>query len=436
MPFNVCAGHRRAWEQLVFPPIWDKGISFIMAGKLTARWIASRAKRKGRYGDGDGLFLRVLDPGKRVYWTYRYTLVGKERETSIGPYPEMSLADARAKHAELRAEVLKKIDPLAGKRNGKAAVTTPSGKPTFGAMADDYVATHEGGWRNVKHRWQWTQTLTGYCAPIRDMAVDQIGTDDVLAVLTPLWTRAPVTGSRLRGRIEKVLDAARARGHIDRDRANPARWKGHLDLLLPKPAKLARGHHRAMTYADTAEFVQRLRAMNSTAALALEFLILTATRSGETLNARWDEILPLEAATWTVPKERMKTNEAFSIPLSDRALAILRTLEAGRGENPYIFAGRPQRPLSNMAAAMLLRRMKVAVTAHGFRTSFRTWCSEIAHAEFEVAELCLSHRIGSAVSRAYNRTSMLERRRPLMQAWADYVTGKTTDNVVPLRAAE
>jgi integrase len=301
-------------------------------------------------------------------------------------------------------------------------------------MADDYVATHEGGWRNSKHRWQWTQTLTQHCAPIRYMPVDQIGTDDILTVLKPLWTRAPVTGSRLRGRIERVLNAARARGHIDKDRANPARWKAHLDELLPKPKKLAHGHHAAMPYADAPAFLQRLLASTSTAALALEFLILTATRTGETLGAQWSEI-SFETATLTVAKERMKTNEAFSIPLSDRALTILRTLEAARGKNPFVFAGRPQRPLSNMALAMLLRRMEINVTTHGFRTSFRTWCSDVAHAEFEIAEMCLSHRVGSAVSRAYNRSSMLERRRPLMQAWADFVTGKSGGNVVPFRAA-
>jgi integrase len=420
----------------VFPPVWDKGRFFNMADKLTARGVESRAKRKGRYGDGDGLFLRVLDPGRRVYWTYRYTLGGKERETSIGPYPEMSLAAARTKHAELRADVLKKIDPLAGKRVAKTAAAAPGGKPTFGVMADDYVATHEGGWRNPKHRWQWSQTLTGYCATIRDMPVDEIGTDDILAVLKPLWTRVPVTGSRLRGRIEKVLDAARARGHIDKDRANPARWKGHLELLLSKPAKLARGHHAAMPYADVPAFVKRLRAVQdgNTAALALEFLILTATRSGETLGAKWDEI-NLDAATWTVPKERMKINAIFDVPLSDRALDILRALEANRGKNPFVFAGRPQRPLSNMALAMLLRRMGVDFTVHGFRTSFRTWCSDVAHAEFEVAEQCLSHRVGNDVARSYNRTSMLERRRPIMTAWANFVCAADADNVVPLRAA-
>ena len=393
-------------------------------------------KKPGRHPDGQakGLYFRAVGDGK-AYWVYRYRVAGREREMSLGPYPETTLEQARAKHAVVRAQVLNKSDPLAGKHNANASPAS-SAKPTFGVMADEFVATHEGGWRNPKHRWQWTQTLTSYCAPIRDMPVDQIGTDDILAVLKPLWTRAPVTGSRLRGRIEKIIDAARALGHIDRDRANPARWKGHLELLLPKPMKLARGHHKALAYADTPAFVQRLRSVQAgnAAALALEFLILTATRSGETLNATWDEI-NFDAATWTVPKERMKINAIFDVPLSDRALDILRALEANRGKNPFVFAGRPQRPLSNMALAMLLRRMGVDFTVHGFRTSFRTWCSDVAHAEFEVAEQCLSHRVGNDVSRSYNRTSMLERRRPIMTAWANFVCAADADNVVLLRVA-
>jgi integrase len=420
---NGCS--RRSW----------KGIYFVMAGKLTARTVESRTKRKGRYSDGDGLFLRVLDPGKRVYWTYRFTLGGKERETSIGPYPELSLADARQKHAELRAKVLSKIDPLAGKRS--AAVVTPTGdKPTFGAMADDYVATHEGSWRNMKHRWQWAQTLTHHCKPIWDTPVDEVATADILAVLKPIWAKTPETASRLRGRVESVIDAARALGHIAEDKANPARWKGHLDHLLPKRARLTRGHHKALAYGDIPPLVKRLRTVQAGngAALALEFLILTATRTGETLGAQWDEI-DFDNAVWTIPPSRMKTGEEFSVPLGDRALDILRTLEPKRGHNPHVFVGRPMRGLSNMALAMLLRRLEIDATVHGCRTSFRTWCSEVAHVEFELAELCLSHRIGNAVSRVYNRTTMIERRRPIMSAWADHVTSSNAGNVVALRRA-
>ena len=401
---------------------------------LTATALKTLVKRTGRHGDGGGLYFRVIGKG-RCYWTYRYRLNGVEREASLGPYPELSLDEARAKHAGLRKLVkTDKTDPLAKRHAAKTAFATPSSVPTFGAMADDYVATHEGAWRNSKHRWQWTQTLTQHCGPIRDMPVDQIGTADVRVVLKPMWAKTPETASRLRGRIESVIDAARALGHIPEDKANPARWRGHLDKLLPKRAKLTRGHHKALAYGDIPELVKRLRTTqaDNIAALALEFLILTATRTGETLGARWKEV-DLAAATWAIPGERMKTGEDFIVPLCDRATEILRTLEAKRGENPFVFAGRPMRGLSNMALAMLLRRMEIDATVHGCRTSFRTWASDVAHAEFEIAELCLSHRIGSAVSRAYNRTSMLERRRPLMQGWSDYATGKTADNVVSIK---
>src|SRR5271167_313193 len=210
-------------------------------GKLTARGVDSLARRKGRYGDGDGLFLRVLDPGRRVYWVYRYRANGRERETSIGSYPAMSLAEARDKHLELRAVVAKKIDPVGDRRAARAMVATPSGKPTFGQCADAYIAAHEGSWRSVKHARQWSQTLTVHAASIRDMPVDQITTADVLCVLTPIWAKTPETGSRLRARIETVIDFAKA---DDETRPNPARWKGHLANKLPNPKKVGkpRGH--------------------------------------------------------------------------------------------------------------------------------------------------------------------------------------------------
>lgn len=222
-----------------------------------------------------------------------------------------------------------------------------------------------------------------------------------------------------------MLDAAQALGHIPEDRANPARWKGHLAKLLPKPKKLSRGHQKALPYADAPGFVQALRRADNMAALALEFLILSATRTNETLGAQWREV-DLVNATWTIPPSRMKTNEAFSVPLSDRAVEIVadarRTACKEPGPDGFVFFGViPKKPLSNMALAMLLRRMDVDATAHGFRTSFRTWCSDVAHVPFEVAEACLSHKIGSAVSRAYARSDMLERRRPVMAQWAAFL---------------
>ena len=297
-------------------------------------------KKPGRHPDGQakGLYFRAVGDGK-AYWVYRYRVAGREREMSLGPYPEVKLADARAKHAGLRAMILNKSDPLAHKR--AATSTTPSTKPTFGAMADDYVATHEGAWRNIKHRWQWSQTLTQHCAAIRDMPVDQIATADVLAVLRPLWSSTAETASRLRGRIESVINAARALGHIPEDKANPARWKGHLDHLLAKQNRLSRGHHKALAYADLPEFVKRLREVQAgnTAALALEFLILTATRTSETLNATWDEI-DFETATWTVPKERMKMQQGTSRSRwpTGRSPSSKPSMRHS-GKNPHVFPG-------------------------------------------------------------------------------------------------
>jgi integrase len=394
--------------------------------KLTQAALRGLIKKTGRHGDGGGLYFRVIGGG-RAYFVYRYRIGGKERETSLGPFPDLTLAEAREKHAALRKSVVvDKADPLAERAKAVQAVPII---PSFGECADQYVETHEATWRNAKHRWQWRQTLTDYCGPIRMKPINEIGTADVLAVLKPIWKDIPETASRLRGRIEAVLDAARALNHIPEDKANPARWKGHLDKLLPKAAKLSRGHQKALPYADVPAFVARLRASGGMAVLALEFLILTATRTGETLGAQWREI-DLDNAIWTIPPDRMKTGDAFSVPLSEQAVAILADARRMARKEPtadsFVFPGViPKKPLSNMALAMLLRRMDVDATAHGFRTSFRTWCSDVAHVPFEVAEACLSHRIGSAVSRAYARSDMLERRRPVMAAWQGYVDGET-----------
>ena len=306
-------------------------------GKLTQAALRSLIKKAGRHSDGGGLYFRVLNDAK-AYFVYRYTVSGKERETSLGPFPELGLAEAREKHAELRKMVkVDRADPIAEKRAAKTA--PPSAAPTFGAMADEFIAAHEPSWRSGKHAWQWKQTLGQYAAPLRDTPVNEVATADVLAVLKPLWTRAPETGSQLRGRIEAVIDMARALGHIDADRANPARWKGHLDHLLPPAKKLgARGHHAAMPYADLPAFMAKLAEMPGAAAKALMFTILTCARTSEVLHATWDEI-SFAHAIWRVPASRMKMQKPHDVPLSEQALRLLGDQMGHRGKSVYVFPG-------------------------------------------------------------------------------------------------
>jgi integrase len=425
-----------------------KGDWNIMAGKLTTRGVEARSRIKGRYLDGDGLFLRVLDPGKRVYWVYRYRLDGKDRETSIGSHPAMTLAEARDRHIDLRKLVKDGIDPVGDRRKAKAAVktTTNSNATTFGQCADEYLERLEKRGelgKNPKHRAQWRATLTSLPAWFRSLPVDEIGPQQVFEALDPIWTRTPETGSRLRGRVPAVLDSARGPDDMS---ANPAAWSDWLKKKLGDPKKLGkfdrrtgervkRGNHAAMPYADVPALMARLANTDGAAARALRLVILTASRTSEVLGMTFEEV-DFDKVVWTVPEERMKTGEKHSVPLSDAAVAILKAQHETRGRSPHIFPGRPTKPLSNMSMAMLLRRMGVEATVHGFRSSFRVWCSEIAHVEFEVAELCLSHRIGSKVSRDYNRTTMTERRRPIMALWAAFVTGADANNVIPLRAHE
>lgn len=398
-----------------------------LSNALNHAGLAKLMKDPGRHGDGAGLYFRVVDKTK-AYWAYRYRADGREREISIGPYPEVSLAAARLKHEALRAKVrLDKADPLALKRAEKVAATPAPSKPTFGQVADAHVMSHEASWRNDKHRAQWGMTLTKYCAPIRNTPVDEIDTGAVLKVLKPLWTRAPETASRLRGRIEAVLNAARALDHIDADKANPARWKGHLDQLLPNPKTIGeRGNHAAMPYADVPAFMAKLKDAPGTAAKALAFAILTAARSGEVFKATWGEI-DLEGGVWTVPKERMKAKREHRVPLNAPALAILRErLEARTKDHPYVFPGaRQRRPLSVMALTMAMRRLGAGqFTPHGFRSAFRDWAGDETAFPREVAEAALAHAVGDETERAYRRGDALMKRRDLMIAWADWLEGK------------
>ena len=395
-------------------------------GKLNDKGLQALLKKPGRHSDGDGLYFRTIGLG-RAYFVYRFHSGSKEREMSLGPYPELSLEEARKKHMTLRTAVkVDKADPLANRRADKAAAIAKTGAPTFGKCADAYIEAHETAWSNAKHAAQWRMTLTRYCKSIRDTPVDLVDTQAILKVLQPLWVKTPDTASRLRARIEAVLASAQVGGHIDPSRPNPARWKGWLKDMLPDPKKVGgpREHHAAMPHKDLPAFMTKLDKTPGAAARALAFTILTAARSGEVFNATWDEI-DFDAAMWTVPALRMKMKEPHAVPLSEAAVAILRAQEAGRGKNPYVFPGAlPRRPLSVLGMSLVMQRLGAGkFTVHGMRSAARSWMADNA-VPFELAEACLAHAVGNASVQAYQRSSMLERRRPVMQAWASFLTGE------------
>jgi integrase len=379
--------------------------------KLTARRVATLIE-PGRHGDGGGLYLSISKDGRRR-WIFLFRRQGKLREMGLGAARDVSLADARAKADAARKQVAESLDPIVERERVKVAV------PTFGEAADSLITAIESQIRNAKHVAQWRMTLREYAAPLRNKPVDQISTEDVLAVLRPIWQTKAETASRLRGRIERVLDAAKAQGH--RSGENPAAWRGHLALLLPKRHKLQRGHHAAMPFGEVPAFIAQLRIREAVAARALEFLILTAARTGEVLGATWEEFDP-DAKVWTVPAQRMKAAREHRVPLSPRASDILvQMAEFGRAPGKYVFPStKLGRPLSVMAMDMLLRRLDQDVTVHGFRSSFRDWCGELSTFPREVAEAALAHVVGDATERAYRRGDALDKRRPLMEAWATY----------------
>lgn len=389
-----------------------------MAGKLTARKVVTAPQ--GKYSDGGNLYLVVSGSGSRK-WVLRFTWRGQAKEMGLGSATMVSLAEAREKAGGARLKLSRGLNPIEErKRDG--------GIPTFGDMADQVREALSAGFRNEKHKAQWKSTLATYAGPLGAKAVDTVNTDDVLSVLKPIWTAKAETASRLRGRIEKVLDAAKAKGF--RQGENPARWRGHLDHLLPRPSKLTRGHHAAMPYESVAAFMGKLRERNAVAALALEFCILTAARSGEVLGARWTEI-DLDKEVWTIPANRMKAGREHRVPLPDPAVAILKRLaETNTGD--FVFPGQSaQRPLSNMAMEMILRRMEIdSATVHGFRSSFRDWAGNETSFPREVVETALAHVIGDKAEQAYRRSDALEKRRKLMEAWAVYCS--TAENVVRL----
>ena len=391
--------------------------------KLTDAKVKSGNLKQGRLSDGGGLYLNVSPTGSKS-WLFMWVRDGKRREMGLGAYPLVSLGEARALAYECRKTVADGRDPLAEKDR--------PAEPSFVECVELFLASMEGSWRNGKHRAQWRMTLTAYCQPLQQLKVSAIGTDEVLSVLSPIWQSKPETASRLRGRIERVLDFAKVRGW--RSGENPAFWRGHLKNVLPPRRKLTRGHHAAMPYAEVPAFFLRLHGSTAMAARALEFLILTAARSGEVLNARWAEI-DLSEGVWSVPAQRMKAGRLHRVPLSATALAILAGLGSAR-ISEFVFPGqRPGRPLSSSAMEMLLRRMKAdEYTSHGFRSAFRDWTGDRTDFSRDIAEAALAHRVGDATEQAYRRSDALDKRRLLMEAWTAYVSaaqpvGETADPV-------
>jgi integrase len=391
--------------------------------------------KPGKYGDGGSLWLIVNGNGKKRWaFIYRSKPAGVEgrgrlREMGLGSFIDVPLKKARLKAAQCRDWLDDGKDPIAEAR--KAAT------PTFGVIADSLIASREPTLRSDKSLARLKRALgeNGYAKALRPMQVDEIGTAEVLAVLKPIWLTIPVTARVVRGYIKDVLDAAAVQGF--RDGVNPANWDGHLEHLLTRVKKLSRGHHAAMAYSDVPEFVAELRSRDASAAAALEFLVLTAARTGEVIGARWSEI-DLAANIWSLPGERMKSGRPHRVPLGKRALEILASMSEGK-TGSYVFPGPKlgkdgdNAPLSSMAFLMLLRRMKQDnVTTHGFRSAFRDWAGSASQFPWDLAEEALAHAIGSDVARAYRRQDALERRRKLMEAWSNYCDG-TTGKVVPLR---
>jgi integrase len=409
-------------------------------GRLTALKV-ERLKRPGMHADGGGLYLRITPQGARN-WVLRYMLNGRPRWMGLGPLALYSLADARAKALEARRKRHEGIDPIDARRAERARQRLDAAKSfTFKDCAQAYIASHQAGWRNDKHKYQWAATLNTYAYPIVGaVPVQAVDTGLVLKVLEPIWAKKPETAGRVRQRVENILDFAKVRGY--REGENPARWRGHLDKLLPARSRVRQVEHlAAMPYQDLPLFLTNLRQRDTFAARGLEFLILTAGRTGEVIGARWSEIDLLDK-TWTVPANRMKARREHRVPLSARALAILHDMQTARqsdGGNAYVFPGpRAGKPLSNMAFLMLLRRMKLDdLTVHGFRATFKTWASERTSFQNEIVEAALALVIGGKVEQAYRRTDMFEKRRRLMQQWATFSTSAPTrqdGNITALRS--
>lgn len=397
--------------------------------------------KEGMHSDGNGLYLRVQASGAKS-WIFRFQLNHKRREMGIGSLADKPAVQARSEAATLSSLVRSGIDPIEHRRKeaeavALAAIKSAAESVTFRIVAEEYIRSHEAGWRNEKHAQQWKNTLKTYAYPtVGDKPVAQITTDNVLTILEPLWTTKTETATRVRSRIELILSYAKAKKL--REGENPAIWRGNLDAILPKPTKLKKiRHHPALPYSQMGAFIKKLRSTSGTGARALEFAILTAARSGEARLATWREI-DFEAKLWTIPAERMKAGREHWVPLSSQAIALLEAQPKIDGSD-YVFPGeKTGKPLSDMTLSAVIRNFNAAkgedamrwidpktgdsVVPHGFRSTFRDWSAEIGHYPREVAEHALAHSLPDKVEASYHRGTMLERRRPMMQEWADYLT--------------
>lgn len=391
--------------------------------RLSALGVA-RLNKPGYYCDGGGLYLQVSGARTRS-WVYRFRQAGRLREMGLGSLLAVSLADARAHAVKCRKLVLDGIDPIEARRKEHAqqrAIVARS--KTFDECTKAFIKANRAGWKNEKHVAQWENTLATYASPLMGpLSVRDVDTALVVSVLEPIWESRPETASRVRGRIESVLDWATA--HRYREGENPARWKGHLDKILPARTKVRKvRHHPALPYGDASSFMKDLKAQDGLAARALELLILTAARTSEVIGAVRSEF-DIDGVMWTIPAERMKAERPHRIPLSVSALALVRTLlDATDGD--LVFPGAKKgKPLSNMAMLTVLRRMKRSdLTVHGFRSTFRDWAAECTTYPNEMAEMALAHAVDDKVEAAYRRGDMFKRRREMMDDWALYCAKK------------
>jgi integrase len=413
--------------------------------KLTAKRVANALTRPGRYGDGHGLYLQVVNT-KNASWLLRYERGGRERWLGLGPVHTVGLKDARERARAARLSLLDGIDPLEAKKAAKVQRALAAAKAmTFSEAARGYLDQHSAKWRNVMHAAQWPSTLKAYVEPILgQMPVAEIDVPLVLKVLEQklgaargysagsFWMTRPETAKRVRGRIEAILDWAKARGYRAGD--NPAAWST-IGQVLPARGQIAKvEHHPALDYRELPAFMARLRAHEGSAARALEFLVLTAARTREVVGAKWEEI-DIEQRVWTVPAGRMKASKEHRVPLSARAIELLQSLYR-EADNPFVFIGPRRAGLSKSAMAEVLKRAgRTDVTVHGFRSSFRDWAAERTAYPNHVVEMALAHAIPAAVEAAYRRGDLLDKRRRLMDDWATFCTSPSnlqTENIVTL----